>query len=118
MLRPVSPSGIYLHRAPIDMRKQIDGLAALVEGAMKLNPFQGAVFVFINRSRNKLKALYFDRSGFVVWYKRLEQETFPWPVRACEEVVTLTDEQLKWLLDGYDVWKMKPHRTLEFACAR
>ena len=118
MLRPDrSLARVYLHRAPVDMRKQIDGLAALVEGAMQANPFSGALYIFTNRRRDKLKMLVWDRTGFIVWYKRLEREKFPWPVRSNETVVTLTGEQLSWLLDGYDVWRMKPHQTLHFACA-
>lgn len=118
MLRPDrSLARVYLHRAPIDMRKQIDGLAALVEGAMQDNPFSGSLYLFTNRRRDKLKMLVWDRTGFVVWYKRLEREKFAWPVRSSETVVTLTGEQLSWLLEGYDVWRMKPHETLHFACA-
>lgn len=115
MLRPDRGIEVYLHRAPIDMRKQMDGLAALVEGAMGKNAFGGALFVFINRRRDKLKMLVWDKSGFIVWYKRLEQEKFPWPVRSTDTIVTLTSEQLNWLLEGYDVFQMKPHQTLHFS---
>jgi len=96
------------------MRKQMNGLAALVEGALKQNPFSGALFVFINKRRDKLKMLAWDRSGFIVWYKRLEQEKFHWPVKAREVTVSLSGEQLQWLLDGYDVWRMKPHQSLQY----
>jgi transposase len=118
MLRPERTiEQVYLHRAPIDMRKQIDGLAALVEGALKANPFSGMLFVFINRRRDKLKMLVWDRTGFIVWYKRLERDKFAWPLRSNETLVTLTGEQLNWLLDGYDVWRMKGHQALTFSCA-
>jgi transposase len=118
MLRPErSIERVYLHRAPIDMRKQMDGLAALVEGVLRADPFSGALFVFINRRRDKLKMLAWDRTGFIVWYKRLEQEKFAWPMRSSETMVTLSGEQLHWLLDGYDVFRMKPHRALQFSHA-
>lgn len=118
MLRPDrSIKQVYLHRAPIDMRKQIDGLAALVEGTLRSDPFSGALFVFINRRRDKLKMLAWDRTGFIVWYKRLEQEKFAWPLRSSETMVSLSGEQLGWLLDGYDVFRMKPHRALHFSHA-
>ena len=118
MLRPDrSIERVYLHRAPVDMRKQIDGLAALVEGVLKENPFSGALFIFVNKRRDKLKMLAWDRTGFIVWYKRLEREKFAWPLRSNEAMVTLTGEQLHWLLDGYDVWKMKPHKALDFSYA-
>ncbi len=116
MLRPErSIERVYLHRAPVDMRKQIDGLAALVEGVLQADPFSGALFIFVNRRRDKLKMLLWDRTGFIVWYKRLEQEKFPWPVRSRETVITLTGEQLHWLLEGYDVWRMRAHKTLHYS---
>lgn len=116
MRRPDREIGqVYLHRAPIDMRKQMNGLAALVEGVMQLSPFADALFVFINRKRDKLKILLWDRSGFIVWYKRLEQEKFQWPVRVSDAVIILSSEQLQWLLDGYDVFRMQPHKALHFS---
>jgi len=116
MLRPDrTTTDVYLHRAPIDMRRQIDGLAALVEGAMKQNPLSGSLFAFINKRRDKLKILMWERNGFIVWYKRLEAEKFQWPIRSSEDTVILTGEQLNWLLDGYDVWRMKPHKILHYA---
>jgi transposase len=106
---------VYLHRAPIDMRKQRNGLAALVREVVKQDPFSAALYCFIGKRRDKLKILYWHRNGFVVWYKVVEgKERFHWP-RGDEAVVTLTREQLLWLLDGYDVWKMKPHQTLHFS---
>lgn len=116
MLRPERGiERVYLHRAPIDMRKQMDGLSILAKEVMQLDPLSGSLFVFINRSRNKLKLLVWERNGFVVWYKRLERDRFHWPRGADEAVLTLTSEQLNWLLDGYDVWRMKPHAALHFS---
>jgi transposase len=108
---------VFLHRAPVDMRKQRNGLAAVVKNALDQDPFDGrALFVFIGRSRNKLKILYWDRNGFAVWYKVIEgREKFPWPRRMQVTSITLSIEQLQWLLEGYDVWKMKPHRALGFS---
>lgn len=106
---------VYLHRAPIDMRKQMDGLALLAKEVMRLEPLSGALFVFINRRRDKLKILRWEKNGFVVWYKRLEQHRFHWPRCSEVDVITLTGEQLNWLIDGYDVWRMKPHEVLNFS---
>jgi transposase len=117
-MRPDRSIGcVYLHRAPIDMRKQMNGLAALVQGVLNQDPFSGALFVFINKRRDKLKMLVWDRSGFIVWYKRLEQEKFCWPTKLEEACVTLSGEQLHWLLDGYDVWKMRAHKSLQYLYA-
>jgi transposase len=63
---------------------------------MQLDPLSGALFVFINRRRNKLKLLTWERNGFVVWYKRLERDRFHWPRPADETVLTLSGEQLNW----------------------
>lgn len=116
MLRPDRGiERVYLHRAPIDMRKQMDGLSIQAKEVMGLDPLSGSLFVFINRQRNKLKVLVWERNGFVVWYKRLERDRFHWPKYREEGVLTLTGEQLNWLLDGYDIWRMKPHGTLHFS---
>lgn len=106
---------MYLHRAPVDMRKQIDGLVILAKEVIQQDPTSGALFGFINARRNKLKLLLWERNGFVIWYKRLERDKFHWPRRIDEAVVTLSGEQLNWLLDGYDVWRMKPHEALKFS---
>jgi len=115
MLRPAGIERIYLHRAAVDMRKQIDGLAALAQQVLRIDPLSGALFVFTNRRRDKVKLLLWETSGFVVWYKRLERDRFHWPRHVQDEAVTLTCEQLNWLLDGYDVWRMRPHQALHFA---
>lgn len=105
---------VYLYRGPTDMRKSIDGLSVVVQEDMDRDPFDPALFVFCNRKRNRLKILYWDRSGFAVWFKRLEKEKFNWPKKDEEEVIHVTREQLRWLLDGYKFWRMKPHEKLQF----
>jgi transposase len=116
MLRPDrSIERVYLHRAPVDMRKQIDGLALLARDVMQQDPMSGALFAYINRRRNKLKLLIWERNGFIVWYKRLERHRFHWPWHLEQNVVTMSVEQLNWLLDGYDVWRMRPHEALHFS---
>ena len=112
MIRPSTDLRVYLCREPVDMRKQIDGLALLVQEAMALNPFDQALFVFGNRQRDKVKLLFWERNGFVVWYKRLERERFKWPTHLKDETVTLTGQELNWLLDGYNLKAMQPHKAL------
>ena len=111
----VDVPAVYLHRAPVDFRQSINGLSALVEGAMSLAPFSGAVFVFCNRGRDKLKILYWDQSGFALWYKRLEQARFQWPRAWPEAVIELREEQLHWLLSGYDITRMTPHEKVHYS---
>jgi len=105
---------VYLHRDPVDFRKSINGLSIIVEAEMALSPMSGALFVFCNKKRDKLKLLYWDDSGFALWYKRLEQEKFKWPRRASESVLKLNEEQLHWLLSGYDITRMQPHAHLKY----
>ena len=110
----VDVSAVYLHRTPVDFRKSINGLSVIVEGEMALSPLSGALFVFCNKKRDKLKLLYWDQSGFALWYKRLEQEKFKWPRRLSEAVIELSETQLHWLLEGYDITQMKPHTPLNY----
>ena len=114
MIRPGSELQVYLCREPVDMRKSIDGLSLLVQEALGLNPFEQAVFVFANRQRDKVKILFWERNGFVVWYKRLEQERFKWPRRLEGETIRLSGQELNWLLDGYDIQLMTLHKALHY----
>ena len=110
-------SAIYLHRDPIDFRKWVDGLVAVVKAEMHLDPVQSYLFLFTNRRRDRIKALYWDKTGFAIWYKRLEQDRFAWPRKAEAPTVQLTQQQLEWLLDGYDFTKLRPHQELRFAAS-
>lgn len=105
---------VYLHREAVDFRKSINGLAAIIEGEGQRSPFSGELFVFCNRQRNRLKVLYWDASGFALWYKRLEEAKFVWPRRYPEELIELTAEQWQWLLAGYDITRMHPHARVEY----
>lgn len=116
MFRLNAERRVYLHRAAVDFRLHINGLAALVEQALGLNPFAAALYVFGNRRRNRIKILGFDRSGFWLLTKRLEEQRFVWP-QADEVVIELTVEQLHWLLEGIDLEAMRGHRTLRYARA-
>lgn len=115
MLRPDRGiERVYLHRAPVDMRKQMDGLSILAQDVLRQNPMSGTLFVFVNARRNKLKILYWERNGFVVWYKRLERERFAWPGREVGATLAVSMRELEWLLEGFDLWSNKPHETLHF----
>jgi len=107
--------GIYLYRDHVDFRKSIDGLAAIVSLEMSVDLKEGNLFVFLSRRRDKMKILYFDRTGFALWYKRLEKEKFQWPRKMAESVITLSSEKMSMLLEGIDVWKMRPHETLRIS---
>ena len=115
MLRPSPTVRAYLYADPVDMRKSINGLASLVEQALALSPYEDALFVFCNRTHDKIKLLCWERNGFIVWYKRLEKQRFQWPRGHAQQSLMLTGEQLNWLLDGFDIWTRPPHQRLDFA---
>jgi transposase len=104
---------VYVHRLPVDFRKSINGLVALVEQSMGMDAFSRACFVFGNRQRDKVKILLWERSGFWLLYKRLEEEHFVWP-EGEHPVIELSVEQLRWLLEGIDLSAMRAHRTLAY----
>ena len=108
-MRPGDDVEVYLCRDIVDMRKSI-----LVEQTLGLDPFAAQLFVFCNRKRDKVKILYWERSGFVLWYKRLEKHRFPWPDERADTVVSMTGRELNWLLDGIDLFHLKPHASLSY----
>jgi IS66 Orf2 like protein. len=105
---------VYLYRLPVDFRKQANGLAVLVEQELGHSPFNGALYAFTNRQRNKIKCLLWEDNGFVLYYKALAEETFKWPSPG-QAVLPLTGEQINWLLDGYDISLMQGHKTLHYS---
>ncbi len=115
MIRPPHDGvTVYLCVEPVDFRKQITGLATLVQSTLSMDPFKMELFVFTNRTRRQCRILAWERSGFVLWTKKLERERFVWPACA-EATVNLTGAELNLLLDGYDIFHMAPHQTLQYA---
>lgn len=101
---------VFVAREAVDMRKSIDGLAALVQASLPVSPLSGSLFVFFNRGRDKVKLLWWDRHGFWLAYKRLERGRFRVPAA---ERLTLTD--LALVLEGID---LKVARFKAVACQR
>lgn len=85
----------------------------MVQMEFEHDPFSGVMYVFRNRAFNKLKILFWENNGFVLYYKSLAEDKFHWP-DATTQLVTLNGEQLNWLLDGYDIARMKPHKVLRY----
>jgi len=104
---------ILMFRGHADMRKQAIGLADVVQQVMKENPFNDCLFLFCNRRRDIIKALYFDRAGFCLWTKRLDQNRFPWLKESDDSNFEISAEDLNLLLDGVDVFKR--HKKLSFS---
>lgn len=104
---------IYLATGATDLRRSIDGLAALVRERFTLDPLSGHLFLFRNRRGDRLKILAWDRSGFWILYKRLEQGTFAWPVDDTSGSVEMRSADLALLLAGVDVAQTRRRRWYE-----
>lgn len=98
-----TPARVFLANDPVDMRKQYGGLWALAENKLRENPFGGALFVFTNKSRDRVKMLYWDGSGAWVFAKRLEKGRFSWPPGGDGEKVSVTPAALTMLLAGIEL---------------
>jgi len=110
VLAPTDGMTVYLACGATDMRKNIDGLAAVVTHTFDLDLFSNSLFVFCNRQCDKLKILYWDRNGFWLYYRRLERGHFKWPARSSNQPTLAIDRrQLQWLLDGMTLEQRQAH---------
>jgi transposase len=91
---------MFLYRGRADMRKGFDGLSGMVEEHFAESLFSGALFIFVNRRRDRVKILYWDSGGLALWYKRLERGKFRMPSGREGEAVELTSAELSMLLEG------------------
>jgi len=98
-----SGKACYLACGATDMRKSINGLASIVEGSFRLNPFSGTLYVFCNRNRDRLKILEWDGDGFWLYFKRLEKGHLRWPGEGETATMNLSGEELSILLSGTKV---------------
>lgn len=95
---------VFLHTRPVDLRKGFDGLSALVTDAFGQDPLSGHLFLFLNRRRDRVKILWWDRDGLVIFYKRLERGSYQLPRVAADTVaVETTHTQLSLILSGIDL---------------
>lgn len=99
---------LFLYRKPTDMRKGFDGLSGLVTAAMQQNPLSGDAYIFINRRRDRMKILVWERTGFVLYYKLLERGTFELPsISESANSTELTWDELVMLLEGVELKSVK-----------
>lgn len=104
MIHPPASVRVYLCLNPCDMRRSFDGLHALVRDHLQLDPFAGHLYLFAGKRRDRLKILYWDRDGFAIWAKRLEQGTYAIPAGAAgASRIEITAEELGALLSGIDL---------------
>src|SRR5690606_9399067 len=96
---------IYVYREPVDMRKSFDGLISVTRFSLKEDPLSGSLFLFLNRKQNYVKILLWDRTGYVLYAKKLERGKFK--VFLEEEKQVITEQQLSFLLDGIPVGRRR-----------
>ena len=115
MFFPEGQIRVQLYGRPCDMRKSFDGLYALTRNELQQDPLSGQLFVFVNRRGTQIKVLYFDRTGFCVWAKRLEQGRFiaDWRVVHSRE---LDWTGLKLLLEGIEPRRVRKRFSLQKSC--
>ena len=112
MFFPEGQVRVWLYTQPTDMRKSYDGLSALVKNTLHEDPASGHVFVFINRKRTQMKVLYFDRSGYCVWSKRLEQGRFQCRSGGADKIA-LDWMQLKLILEGIELKHTRRYKRFQ-----
>lgn len=114
MLSAIESAAVYLACGCTDLRKSVDGLAALVTHSFDLDLFSNNLFVFCNRGRDKLKILRWDHNGFWLYYRRLEHGRFRWPPSnsSADPTMSITSRQLRWLLDGLCLEQSKAHKQV------
>ncbi len=104
---------VFLAPGSTDLRKSINGLSMLVEEEMKLDLFTGYLFGFCNRNRTTIKCLYWDRTGFCLWMKRLEKDRFQWP-ESGNSSISIGQRELSWLLEGLTIHQKEAHGKLHY----
>lgn len=104
---------IYLYTEAVDFRKAINGLSSIIVDSEIDTPASGNVIIFYNKRKNKVKILFWDRNGFVLYYKCLQKNQFKLP-KDMREVLTLTPDQLDWLLAGLDFQTMQDFGELNY----
>lgn len=102
-------SKLYLITGYTDMRRSIDGLMAIIRDSYQMDPFANALYLFCGRRADRLKALYHDKTGFVLLYMRLDSGRFQWP-RSASEVRPLTRQEYRWLMEGLSLDQPKALR--------
>lgn len=108
MLSFPSSVRVFLCIPPADMRRSFDGLGRMAESLIREDPFSGSLFVFRNRRRDRLKVLYWDRDGYAIWYKRLEEGTYQFPeIAEGVDRLEIAASDLLVLLEGIDLRKVE-----------
>ena len=113
MLKDLKADNIYIVCGNTDMRKAIDGLAAIIQQQFELDLFSNSLFLFCGRRRDRIKGLLWEGDGFLLLYKRLDNGAFRWP-RTETEARLLTQQEIRWLLEGLDFTNVQAFKKLEY----
>lgn len=105
---------IFVQTGFTDMRKQINGLSAMVQQQRPAGLFDGSYYVFCGKTKKVIKILYWDKTGFCLWVKRLEQDRFPWPNNE-SDLDEISRDQIRLILRGINIWKA--HKEVKYAVA-
>lgn len=106
MLKIAEGAQIFMAIEPVDMRRSFDGLCASVIEELEADPLSGSYFLFRGKRSNRVKILYWNRTGLAIWYTRLERGTYKWPSRDCASI-EMTPQELSLLLDGIDFTRLR-----------
>ena len=115
VLNEIPANNVYIACGYTDMRRSVDGLAAIVQQVFKLDPCSRSLYLFCGKSSDRLKALFWEGDGFLLLYKRLERGRFQWP-RKESEARMITPQQLRWLLEGLSIEQPRAIRATEPVC--
>lgn len=104
---------IYLSTMPCDMRKSIEGLTAIVKLKFKLDPFADCLYVFCNKKGDKIKCLRWQNNGWWLYYRKLSKGTFKWKFDENRIVITVSEREFRWLLDGLSMNQPEAHKEVK-----
>lgn len=103
---------IYIVCGRTDMRRSIDGLMAIIRDTYQMDPYANELYLFCGRKKNTIKALHFDKDGFILYIKRLDNARFQWP-RTASEIRPLTRQEFRWLMEGLSIDQPKAIRPTD-----
>jgi transposase len=115
MISIASDIKVLVCLSPIDMRKGVNSLTLLVLDTLKQDPQSKQMFLFHNKGRDTIKAILWDKNGFILLYKKLEQGKFTFPQDIHNNYIEIDSDLLKWLMQGFDFYRLKHHPELKFS---
>lgn len=115
MLNVIEGTKIFVSLKPIDMRNSINGLSAAIGDIFGESPMSRHLFLFYNKARDKVKLIFWDRNGFVLYYKRLEKGRFKINKSLDKKTIELTENQLHWLFAGLDFELMNEFNEINYS---